>query len=113
MLLNWMPVVVAGSLLLGPGPLASTAALAQAQVQPVKPAPAPQRSLAKPKPRGSQLPPPPRWEVEQASPRQANWYTRLVRFFAGLFQVAPGKPPYADPFTVDDPQRPWRQNPHR
>ncbi len=115
MLLKWLPAIAVSAWLISAVPMASAPALAQPQVQaaPARAAPTPQRTPAKPQPRGSQLLQPPRIEVEQQLPASASWFTRLVRFLAGLFQVPPGKPPYADPFTVDDPQRPWRQNPHR
>lgn len=58
--------------------------------------------------------PPANWSVEQRGPgRDSHWLVRVWQFLVGLLQVPPGQPPFRDAFSVEDPQRPWRNAPPR
>ena len=95
---------------------------AAAPVQAALPQPAPQ---VQPAPRVPQPPsaaptpqrqptPPANWSVEQRGPgRDSHWLVRVWQFLVGLLQVPPGQPPFRDAFSVEDPQRPWRNAPPR
>lgn len=53
------------------------------------------------------------WGVAERGPGGGHWLVRLWRLLVSLLQVPPGQPAFRDPFSVDDPQRPWRDPPRR